>query len=52
LPNEEKPLSPPKNNAEIQNRALSLRQPYAEQVLRGEKKIEYRSILTRIRGRV
>jgi hypothetical protein len=33
-------------------RALSIRQPYAEQILRGTKKIEYRSQPTRIRERV
>jgi hypothetical protein len=33
-------------------RALSIRQPYAEQILSGEKKIEYRSRSTNIRGRV
>lgn len=33
-------------------RALSIRQPYAELILRGEKKIEYRSRPTNIRGRV
>jgi hypothetical protein len=33
-------------------RALSIRQPYAELVLRGEKTREYRSTLTSIRGRV
>ena len=32
--------------------ALSIRQPFAEQILRGTKKIEYRSIPTRIRGRI
>ncbi|MBL8821335.1 MAG: ASCH domain-containing protein [Planctomycetia bacterium] len=32
--------------------ALSLRQPWAEEVMRGKKKIEYRSIPTNIRGRV
>jgi hypothetical protein len=37
--------------AEI-NRALSIRQPYAEAILTGEKKIEYRSRRTHIRGRV
>ncbi|NJL31899.1 MAG: ASCH domain-containing protein [Phycisphaerales bacterium] len=31
-------------------RALSIRQPYAEEILRGIKKIEYRSIPTRIIG--
>jgi predicted transcriptional regulator len=33
-------------------RAFSVHQPYAEQILRGTKKYEYRSIPTRIRGRV
>ena len=33
-------------------RALSIKQPYAEQILCGVKKYEYRSIPTRIRGRV
>jgi ASCH domain len=33
-------------------RALSIRQPYAEQILRREKKIEYRSRSTNIRERV
>ena len=37
---------------ESRMRALSVRQPYAEQILRGTKEIEYRSMLTRIRGRV
>jgi len=32
-------------------RALSIRQPHAEAVLRGEKVIEYRSRATKIRGR-
>ena len=32
--------------------ALSLRQPWTEEVMRGKKKIEYRSIPTNIRGRV
>ena len=31
-------------------RALSIRQPYAEQILRGEKTIEYRSRPTKIIG--
>jgi hypothetical protein len=38
--------------AEIQNRALSVRQPYAEQIMRGVKTIEYRSKPTHIRGRI
>jgi hypothetical protein len=33
-------------------RALSIRQPYAEQILRGTKKVEYRSRPTSIRERV
>ena len=33
-------------------RALSIRQPYAEQILRGTKKIEYRGRPTNIRERV
>ena len=33
-------------------RALSIQQPHAEAILRGVKKIEYRSIPTKIRGRV
>jgi len=36
----------------VQNRALSVRQPYAEQIMRGTKKIEYRSRSTIIRDRV
>ena len=32
-------------------RALSIRQPYAEQILRGTKTIEYRTLRTNIRGR-
>jgi hypothetical protein len=35
-----------------QNRALSVRQPYAEQIMQGTKTIEYRSFRTNIRGRV
>ncbi|MFO0814542.1 MAG: ASCH domain-containing protein [Gemmatales bacterium] len=34
------------------NRALSVRQPHAEAILRGIKRIEYRSFPTGIRGRV
>lgn len=33
-------------------RALSIKQPFAEQVLRGTKKFEYRSRPTAVRGRV
>jgi hypothetical protein len=33
-------------------RALSIRQPYAEQILRGQKKMEYRSRPTNIRESV
>ncbi len=32
--------------------ALSVRQPYAELIMRGEKKIEYRSQITHKRGRI
>jgi hypothetical protein len=32
--------------------ALSIRQPYAEQILRGIKSVEYRSRPTNIRGRI
>jgi len=32
-------------------RALSIRQPYAEQILRGIKRFEYRSRPTAIRGK-
>ena len=54
-----KPVKPPivRNKATeassgIQNKALSIRQPYAEMILRGIKKIEYRTMRTNIRGRV
>jgi hypothetical protein len=33
-------------------RALSIKQPFAEQVMRGTKKFEYRSRPTAVRGRV
>ena len=33
-------------------RALSIRQPHAEAIMRGVKKIEYRSRTTKIRGRI
>ena len=33
-------------------RAISIRQPFAELVLRGDKIIEYRSKVTHVRGRV
>jgi hypothetical protein len=33
-------------------RALSIHQPYAEQILRGKKKVEYRSRPTNIRERI
>jgi hypothetical protein len=33
-------------------RALSIRQPHAEAILRGVKRIEYRNRLTHIRGRI
>jgi len=34
------------------NKALSLRQPFAEQIIRGKKKNEYRSKVTHFRGRL
>ena len=37
---------PTKPKSNISNRALSVRQPYAEQIMTGEKKIEYRSRAT------
>ena len=37
---------------EILKRALSIRQPFSEQILLGKKKEEYRSRRTHIRGRV
>jgi ASCH domain-containing protein len=36
----------------ISGRAISIRQPYVEDILRGKKKYEYRSRPTKIRGRV
>lgn len=33
-------------------RAISIKQPYVEEILRGIKKFEYRSMQTHIRGRV
>jgi predicted transcriptional regulator len=33
-------------------RALSVRQPFADQIMRGTKQIEYRSRPTRVRGRI
>jgi hypothetical protein len=33
-------------------RALSIRQPYAEQIMRGSKRVEYRTQPTKVRGRV
>jgi hypothetical protein len=41
-----------KSDMKILNRALSVRQPYAEQIMRGIKRIEYRSMPTKLRGRV
>lgn len=46
-PRKEHKMDKPRNM-----RALSIRQPYAEQILRGTKKIEYRSMRTHIRERV
>lgn len=33
-------------------KALSIRQPWAELILRGDKTVEFRSQITKIRGRV
>lgn len=41
-----------KLSKKIQNRALSVRQPFAEQIIKGCKPIEFRSIHTNIRGRI
>jgi hypothetical protein len=41
-----------KSKSSVRNLALSVRQPFAEQIMRGTKKIEYRSMSTQIRGRV
>lgn len=37
---------------EIKMRALSVRQPFADQIIKGTKRVEYRSRPTNIRGRV
>lgn len=40
-------------NSKIKNmRAISIRQPYAEAIMSGQKKMEYRSTLTHVRGTV
>ncbi|MGK5087662.1 ASCH domain-containing protein [Bdellovibrionota bacterium FG-2] len=41
-----------KKKAETRMRAISIRQPYVEEILRGTKVFEYRSRPTIIRGRV
>jgi hypothetical protein len=41
-----------KRNATRLTRALSIRQPHADRIMTGMKRIEYRSIPTSIRGRV
>lgn len=48
----EQDKSTPTPASGVQNRALSLRQPHAENILRGVKTNEYRTIPTNIRGRV
>lgn len=47
-------MTVPKNHSSSDGttRALSIRQPYVEQIMRGTKRIEYRTMLTRIRDRV
>jgi hypothetical protein len=39
-------------NEDTKTRALSIRQPHAEAIMRGIKKVEYRSAPTRVRGHV
>jgi hypothetical protein len=39
-------------DADITLRALSIRQPFIEQILRGDKKVEYRGTPTKVRGRI
>jgi hypothetical protein len=39
-------------DADLTMRALSIRQPWAEEIMRGSKTIEYRSRPTKIRGKV
>jgi hypothetical protein len=41
-----------KLNSGILNRAFSVNQPFAEQIMLGEKKFEYRSVKTKKRTRV
>ncbi len=43
---------PARSKTGVQNGALSVRQPLAEKIMLGIKKIEYRSISTNIRGQV
>lgn len=54
VPRKIKPLVASAQNGKATKnlRALSIRQPHAEAIMRGIKKIEYRSIRTNIRGRV
>ena len=40
------------NNIKNRLRAISIRQPYAEAILRGEKVVEYRTRNTNVRGKV
>lgn len=40
------------SRTKVPNLALSVKQPFAEMIMTGEKKIEYRGKLTKIRGRV
>lgn len=45
-------MTTPKKESGQPVRAISIRQPYVEQILQATKKIEYRSIRTNIRERV
>lgn len=51
---ESKPPQPELAAADLKGvrRALSIRQPYAEQIMRGSKRIEYRTQPTKVRERV
>ena len=57
MPKAKKPHGPSKSasstsRADLPRRALSIRQPWAEMILGGKKKIEVRSFATKIRGPV
>ena len=41
-----------RDDADVKMRALSIRQPWVEEIMRGSKVIEYRSVNTNIRGTI